>query len=275
VADSEFLGASGLKLAGETWGNPGDPPLLLLHGGGQTRGAWSGSGSRLASLGYHVIALDLRGHGESEWAPSYAIETFADDVRAVCRSLGRPVVLVGASLGGISSLLAAGEEPRAAATAVVLVDIAHRPEEIGVSRILAFMRARPDGFASIEEAADAVAAYLHHRPPPESIEGLKKNLRLKNGRWMWHWDPRLVDDFSNLDGLARAAERFLAAARAAEVPILVVRGKISDVLTDEIAREFLREVPQAQYADVADAGHMVAGDRNDRFIEAIAPFLAR
>jgi pimeloyl-ACP methyl ester carboxylesterase len=271
------LRGAGVSLAADVWGDPQDPPLLFLHGGGQTRGAWAEAAQRIAPLGYHVHALDLRGHGESDWSPDgrYSIERFAEDVRAVGASLPAPPVLVGASLGGVCSMLAMGEEPRAPGRALVLVDIAHRPEPVGVTRVLAFMRARPDGFASLEEAGAAVSAYLEHRLPPESLEGLKRNLRQKNGRWIWHWDPRLVDDFSDIEGIPHAGQRFLGAAKTIAAPILLVRGKVSDVLTDEIAREFQQAVPHAEYVDVAGAGHMVAGDRNDRFIDAITPFLRR
>lgn len=267
-------GADGLTLAYDAWGDPEAPPLVLLHGGGQTRGSWSGAGPGLAERGWHVLAVDHRGHGESEWAPDgeYSHVDFARDVDVLARSLDQPPVLVGASLGGISSLLAVGEL-ETPARAVVLVDVAHRADRKGVQRIVDFMNDKPEGFESIEEAAEAVAAYLPHRPPPRDPSGLRRNLRRKGDRWVWHWDPRLfkndVDDPSRRTMFARN----LAAAKRIECPVLVVRGGLSDVLSEEIAAEFLRAVPHAELVEVPSAAHMVAGDRNDRFVGALQPFL--
>ena len=269
-------GRGGVALAADVWGAEDAPPLLLLHGGGQTRGAWGAAGPRLAALGWKVVAPDLRGHGESEWSPdgAYDLDLFADDVRALVAAVGGRPVLVGASLGGLSSLLAVGEAPRAAARALVLVDVAHRPDPAGARRIVDFLAADPDGFATVDEAAAAVAAYLPHRERPDLLDGLRRNLRRQGGRWVWHWDPLLLERLAGRIDAPGAAERHLAAANAARVPILLVRGGISDVVPEDIAAEFCASVPGAQRVDVAGAGHMVAGDRNEHFIEAILPFLA-
>jgi peroxiredoxin len=266
-------GSGGVQLVADTWGSPGAPPVVLLHGGGQTRGSWSGAGPELAAAGWHVLAVDGRGHGDSDWSPDglYDLDRFAADVEALARSLPAPPVFVGASLGGMSALLAVGERG-APARAVVLVDVAHRAEDEGIQQIVDFMTGRPEGFASVDEAAAAVSAYLPHRPRPRATEGLLRNLRRRGDRWVWHWDPRFLDGMHELRERARP-ERHLAAARAAGVPVLLVRGGASDVLSEEIADEFVAAVPGAQRADVPAAGHMIAGDRNDRFVGAIRPFL--
>jgi peroxiredoxin len=272
------LAASGdARLAADVWGAEDAPPLLLLHGGGQTRGAWGRAGERLADLGWRVVAPDLRGHGESDWAArgSYDVGLFANDVRALVAGLGAAPVLVGASLGGLSSLLAVGERPRAQARALVLVDVAHRPDPAGVRRIFDFMSGRPDGFASVDEAATAVGEYLPHRQAPDDHEGLRRNLRRRGERLVWHWDPALVASFRGRVDPSGAGERNLAAARSARCPILLVRGGISDVVSETLATEFCAAVPAAELVEVPGAGHMVAGDQNDRFIDAIVPFLAR
>ena len=219
----------------------------------------------------------MRGHGDSEWSDdgAYDLDVFAEDVRALVRELGDRPVLVGASLGGLSSLLAAGEDQRVPARALVLVDVAHRANPAGVDRILDFMAGRPNGFASVGDAAAAVAAYLPHRSRPEDLEGLRRNLRRRGERWVWHWDPRLLRSVPDRLELPGGAERYLAAARHADVPILLVRGGISDVVSSEIAEEFCMSVPRAEHVEVAHAGHMVAGDRNDHFIDATQQFLAR
>lgn len=270
-----LTGAGGVGLAADAWGDPQAPPVLLLHGGGQTRHAWGGTAETLAAHGFYAVSMDLRGHGESDWSPDgrYDHDLFTDDVRVVAHSFRRPPALVGASLGGIASLLAQGEAPEPIASAVVLVDVAPRLEPEGVTRIVEFMRARPDGFESLEEAADTISEYLPHRPRPKDLSGLRKNLRRgADGRYRWHWDPRFMDP-DRRPTASRSPDRLLAAARNLGVPTLLVRGRRSDLLSEEGAREFLEHVPHARYVDVSGAGHMVAGDRNDAFTTAVVDFL--
>ena len=278
-----FTGASDNRLVADVYGEDG-PVVLLLHGGGQTRHAWRSTTQSLAHAGWVAYALDQRGHGDSAWVSdgAYAASDFAADAKAVALALkargGRAPVVVGASLGGIAAMLALGAMPRDAAplfSALVLVDITPRVELSGVARVQGFMRAHADeGFASIAEAADAVAQYLPHRPRPRSQDGLKKNLRLyPDGRWRWHWDPLFLDGPRPIgrDGIEAA---LVAAARGITIPTLLVRGASSELVQEAHARDFLDLVPHATYVDVAGARHMVAGDRNDRFSAAILDFLA-
>jgi pimeloyl-ACP methyl ester carboxylesterase len=268
-----YSGHTGLRLIGDAWGSPDAPPVLLLHGGGQTRHAWGGTANALARQGWYAVALDMRGHGDSEWATDgdYMMDSYVADLHKVLGNFRQKPVLVGASLGGITSLLTEGEAPQSVSVAVVLVDVTPRIEQEGADRILAFMSAYPNGFASLEEVADHVASYIPHRPRPKDNSGLSKNLRLgADGRYRWHWDPNMI----NPNRRRRDPERMLAAARGLKVPTLLVRGKISDVVSDATTKEFLETVPHAKYIDVADAGHMVAGDRNDVFSKAVIEFLA-
>ena len=185
---------------------------------------------------------------------------------------------MGASLGGIVSLLATGEDRRVEPPALVLVDIAHRSEREGVQRIRAFMSARPEGFASLEEVADAIASYQPHRARPRNLEGLAKNVRRgEDGRFHWHWDPRYFASRRDLSTAERERRTTAAAGAIAQrgVPTLLVRGGLSDVLSEAGAREFLDLVPHAEYVNVTEAGHMVAGDRNDAFAGAVVEFLRR
>ncbi len=267
--------SDGVRLAGDAYGDPSAPPVILLHGGGQTRHAWRGTAAALAARGWHAVAMDLRGHGESGWAPDgdYRMNAFVRDLRAVAAWLGRPPVVVGASLGGFTALVAEGEATEPFAAAIVLVDIVPRTEPKGVARIIAFMTGHPDGFATLEEAADAIAGYLHHRPKPKDLGGLRKNLRLgADGRYRWHWDPRMLSGDQRINA-SRDPERMERAARGLRVPTLLVRGRMSDIVSEAGARHFLELVPHARYVDVSDAGHMVAGDRNDRFTNAVVEFL--
>ena len=269
-----FRGHDGVTLAGDAWGDPQRTPVVLLPGGGQTRHSWRGTGRALARAGWYAIALDARGHGDSDWAAdgNYSIDAFADDLRAVARACERRPIVVGASLGGITAMVVEGETPGVTA-AVVLVDVAARIELAGAERVRAFMMAYPQGFASLAEAADVVAAYLPHRPRPRALGGLTKSLRRgDDGRWRWHWDPRFLSGIRPPSDVANPT-RLRDAARGLTVPTLLVRGRESDVLSEDGAREFIDLVPHARFVDVSNAGHMVAGDRNDVFTDAVVDFL--
>src|SRR5262245_1346567 len=264
-----------LARVGDAWGDAAAQPVVLLHGGGQTRHAWGDTAAALGAAGFHAIALDLRGHGDSDWAPDgdYRLEAFAADLRGIAASRGRRPAVVGASLGGLAALIAEGDGPGGVTAAVVLVDIAPRMEEAGVDRIVSFMRASPDGFTSVEEAADAIARFIPHRPRPTDLGGLRKNLRLgADGRYRWHWDARMMFG-EHRPGATTETNRLERCARALRVPTLLVRGRMSDVLSAEGARHFLELVPHSHCVDVSGAGHMVAGDRNDPFTDAVVGFL--
>lgn len=270
-----WAGAGGITLAGDEWGPREGPLVMLLHGGGQTRHAWRDVGATLGEAGYRAVAFDARGHGDSSWAPDgrYTQDAMVDDLVHVVEGLGnaRPA-LVGASMGGGTSLVAVGED-RVDATGLVLVDIAPRVEPEGVARIRAFMMHKPDGFDTLEEVADAIASYQPQRPRPRNLDGLAKNLRRDaEGRYRWHWDPRFLD--RQVD-VALRQQRFEASAARLVLPVLLVRGGMSDVLTEEGAREFLALCPHAEYVNVRQAGHMVAGDRNDVFGQTVIDFLGR
>ena len=280
-----FTGAHRNTLIGDAFGNRGQA-VLLLHGGGQTRHAWLRTAEAIARSGMTAYAVDQRGHGDSDWIDTgaYAFGDYAADARALADQLAvhtgtRPIV-VGASLGGIAALTAEGDAARAGEpalfSALVLVDITPRVDFSGIAKVQGFMRAHArEGFASVEEAADAVAAYLPHRPRPRSHEGLQKNLRLHpDGRWRWHWDPRFLDSRRPDEAYRMTREATLAeSAKSLKMPVLLVRGASSELVHENHAKEFLSLVPHASYADVAGARHMVAGDQNDQFSTAILDFL--
>jgi pimeloyl-ACP methyl ester carboxylesterase len=277
VSSELFHWQSGaIRLTGERWdGGPDGDLVLLLHGGGQTRHSWKRTAERLARSGRTALALDARGHGDSDWHPQgdYSLDGFVSDLQALVATQDRVPVLVGASLGGITSLTAAGEHP-GLARALVLVDIVVHPEPAGVRRITSFMTAHRDGFNSLEEVADAVAAYNPLRKRPSNLDGLRKNVRRhEDGRWYWHWDP----DFMRIDDEPRrrvAADRLAAAARKIDIPTLIVRGRQSDIVSDASIEDMKRLIPHARTVDVGAAGHMVAGDDNDLFTASLEGFLA-
>lgn len=273
----DFEGEENVRLVADAVGSPDAPPVLLLHGGGQTRHSWQGTARALAHRGWYAVSVDLRGHGDSDWSPTgdYSHHRFTGDAIRMAKSFETPPVMVGASLGGISSLLALGHSEEPIARALVLVDIATRMEFEGASRIISFMASAPEGFATVAEAADAIAAYNPHRPRPRDLSGLEKNLRRRDdGRWRWHWDPAFIEgrhqeSTENLHD----PELLERCARSLDLPTLLVRGKLSDLLSQAGADAFLAQVPHAKFADVSGAGHMVAGDKNDAFTSAVSDFL--
>lgn len=276
----EYAGVGKVTLVADEWnrvvdGVAGGPTILMLHGGGQNRLSWHRTGRILADQGHHVIAIDTRGHGDSDHAPGadYAIETLTGDTMAVLDAIARPVVLIGASMGGLTGILAAAEAGPQRVTKLVLVDVVPRYEKAGSMRIRDFMFDNIDGFDSLTQAADAVAAYLPHRAKPRSPEGLKKNLRLRDGRWYWHWDPALLTKPD--DDPALRTDKIEAAAIGLQIPILLIRGKLSDVVSSEGVQDFLDKVPAAEFVELSDAGHTAAGDDNDAFSAAVVEFVSR
>lgn len=278
----ELLGAGGLRLVADERGDGAGVPVLLLHGGGQTRHSWGATAAALADRGWRSITIDLRGHGDSQWSPEgdYQLVRFAEDIDAIASAMPEPPFLIGASLGGLTSMLLAGEMHPGVAAGIVLVDIIPEMESSGALRISEFMTSRSrDGFASLDEVAGAIAAYNPHRPRPTDLSGLRKNLRERDGRWYWHWDPAFggggeglsPHEVTDTDRLHRAIERIVADG----VPLMLVRGRMSDLVSAEGAARFRERFPGVEFVDVSGAGHMVAGDRNDAFTDAVVGFLSR
>lgn len=272
----QFRGAEGQTLVADAMGVDDALPVILAHGGGQTRLSWRRTQERLATAGLRAIAIDLRGHGESQWSSSghYRIEDFADDLLCVAHTLRTPPVLVGASLGGLSGLIAEGEIRPGSFASLTLVDIAPNMEPAGVARVMGFMAAHLEtGFASVEEAAEVVDSYRPREGRRTTAERILPYVRQgQDGRWRWHWDPRFITSVMSSRGEARM-ERLAEAAQRIACPVHLIRGGSSDLVSPEGAADFLDLVPHARFTDIAGAGHMVVGDRNDAFADAILQFL--
>ncbi|BBY35141.1 alpha/beta hydrolase [Mycolicibacter minnesotensis] len=271
-----------VRIIADRHGDPDARAVVFLHGGGQTRRSWGRAAAAVAERGWQAVTVDLRGHGESDWATEgdYRLVSFASDVHEVLRTLPPNPVLVGASLGGCTAMLLAGELAIGAASAVVLVDIVPNMDPSGAQRVQAFMAENMEsGFDSLDEVADAIAAYNPHRPRPADLNGLTANLRRRGDRWYWHWDPQFISgpdhqgpmEIHDVERLNTAVQTILDSA----VPMLLVRGQLSDLVSAANADEFLTRFPRVEFVDVAGAGHMVAGDRNDIFADAILDFLDR
>lgn len=272
---TSFRAPDGIELVGDHGGPLDAPAVILMHGGGQTRHSWDRTVQNLLDQGLQVLNYDARGHGESGWSKdsAYSLPDRARDLQAVAASLTVPFLLVGASLGGATAIQAIHDGLRPAG--LVLVDIVPEPEPKGVERIVSFMRGHHAGFASIDEAVDAVASYNPDRPRPSDSGGLMKNLRRReDGRLYWHWDPRILDTCPDVHHLAvqHAASTL---ENLPDLPVLLVRGLSSDVVSDQGVGAFRERLPRLEVLDVAGAGHMAAGDRNDAFSAGILAFAAR
>lgn len=272
---------NGMSIAADVYGDPSHQPVLFLHGGGQTRHAWGNSAELLARHGFYTICMDHRGHGESSWASfgEYRVFHFVEDLQHVIAQLGDKPILVGASLGGIASLLAETEQQESVAKGLILVDVTPRLETDGVDRIIGFMKGGTSGFDSLEAVAASIAKYLPHRKRPKDLSGLVKNLRRdEDGRYYWHWDPDMLKTWEPgryTDEDDRVLKERLQDVRNIDIPTMLIRGRLSDLVSAETAAEFLEMVPHAEYVDLADAHHMVAGDRNDAFTDSVKEFLLR
>ena len=272
----DFKGHKDIKITADVWGSNNQELVILLHGGGQTRHAWGDTGKKLAEAGYHSVALDLRGHGDSEWHADgdYSIRAYKDDLVSIINEIGKPARLVGASLGGMASLVLAGDEINSdLCTALIMVDIGIYPDPVGSDRIVSFMLSGEKGFDSLENVAKSISNYLPHRKKPKDLEGLKKNLRLKgDGRYYWHWDPRFIRRRPGSRD-RRYFDLQLKAAEKVTIPTLLIRGALSDVVTMEDVDYFLSVISHAKFVEIENAAHMIAGDRNDIFAEEAIKFL--
>ncbi|KZK79321.1 acyl-CoA esterase [Pseudovibrio sp. W64] len=277
----EFIGADGNRIVADRFGSKGQP-VMMMHGGGQTRHSWGKTAEMIANAGMQAFCLDMRGHGDSAWVEGekYFFSDFGADVAAAAAQIyeetGFKPIAIGASLGGLASILAEGALRPGVLAGVILVDVTPRLDEGGVSKILSFMAEKvEDGFGSVEEAADMIASYLPHRKRPKTLDGLSKNLRLRDdGRYRWHWDPRFITHHADrADMKDKVQSELLEAAANLKVPSMLVRGAASELVKQSHVDEFLALVPHAQFTDVKEAGHMVAGDVNDIFTAAIMPFL--
>ena len=173
-------------------------------------------------------------------------------------------------MGGLTGLMAQAEA--GCFRALVLVDVTPRWEEAGMERIHAFLRAHPEGFEDFALAAEAIASYLPHRRGRKTREQLEPLLRADDqGRLQWHWDLRMLEEF--VVGSAALQSRIEEAARCVRVPVLLVSGGRSDLVSERTIAHFMELVPHARHVRLPDATHMVAGDDNDGFTDSVLGFL--
>jgi flavin reductase (DIM6/NTAB) family NADH-FMN oxidoreductase RutF/pimeloyl-ACP methyl ester carboxylesterase len=226
-----FKGFAGVVLKGDAFGAPDDPAVLLIHGGAQTRQLWDEVADALVKAGRHVIRIDLRGHGESEWPADgrYDFDAFVEDLRAVLAQMASRPVIVAASLGGWAATAALGEEGAHLAAGLVLID--------SIPDMDFNIACRPDDEAGSHPCFDPVFAKA--------------------------FDPEA------------AVARVTSAAAHIMMPVLFVRGAESELSGADAAKGFLGSFENVEYAEIREAGQMVAAERADLFSATLLDFLER
>lgn len=273
----EFRLSDGVTIRGEGYGDRG-PVALFAHGAGQTRHSWRAVARDQAARGWRTVAIDMRGHGDSDWdaAGDYTLERYAHDLSEIAAALGGGVYHVGASLGGNAAIPACARLAPGLFRALVLVDVVPQVDMGGVAEVLGFMGEHLEhGFADLDEASRAVSAYRGEPPRPSGqATGLARYLRPRgDGRLVWHWDPRFVIGRATGRLTPEYRERLVADLVTLRLPVLLLRGLDSNLVTDAAEAAFRAVLPQAHVWHVGGAGHMVVGDQNTQFAADLDLFL--
>jgi pimeloyl-ACP methyl ester carboxylesterase len=272
-----FTGGDGQRLAADQYGPDERTPVLLIGGLGQTRHSWTRAAKRIAATGRRAITLDMRGHGESERAPDgrYGYPQQVGDIVAVVRAIGRPVVVAGNSLGGKIGLAAAGSAGPDVVAGLTMVDTVPRSRAEGIASVTGPMASPAEGFASPADAAAQVALGRGEPVTATLVERLQRNMRRDgSGRWHWHWDQRYLDPAQQI-GSGAGSDMLEAFARRVRVPALLAWCELSEVV-DAAGINALRAImPQLEVEVIEGARHMIVGDQNDAFANALVAFLGR
>lgn len=268
------LPGHGLMLAADVIAGDHGPTVVFFPGGGQTRRSWARALREVAAMGLPALAVDLRGHGESERPADgdFSLDAMAQDSIVLTRALQRPVILVGASRGGQTAFLAAAALPEQV-RACILVDIAPGANRDAVHEIRQFMLLSAKGFARAEDAAAALNAYrgTTFDGPASGLERVMR--RGADGRLYWHWDERFgTDQFIDPPQDAALMTR---AAQQIRCPVLLIRGELSDLVDARVVAGFHSLTPQLEVATVAGAGHMITDAQTDDFVDTILAFVRR
>lgn len=263
-----------MELAGEAYGEPAAPPVLFFHGGGQSRNAWLGSARTLGDAGYYAISFDLRGHGDSDWAPDgdYHVEAFARDVETLLTQFSRPVTLVGASRGGQAALIGGARHPDKVRL-IMLADVAPDMPDDQIDGIRRFFAEGSQGYESLDAAADALSRNLKQKRVADATRLARSMRQDATGRWHWHWDPLTGrEEFLHPPS---ENEAVLKAAAMVSSPLVMVRAELSHLVDDRNTARFKALAPQLQVMTAKGVGHMFTADRNDEFAERLLEQLSR
>ena len=267
------LTINGLRLHYLDWGNESKQSILLFHGGAQQAHSWDFIALSLCDS-YHVLSLDARGHGDSQWAPDgdYSIEAHQRDLDGFVEALGgEGSILVGHSMGGTNGYIYASRHPEKV-KALVIVDEGPGDSPEGQSRIRRFLEL-PDELGSYEEFAERIQEFTG-RPKERVMGALKYSIRQRDdGKWTWKYDKRLRAPGRRYFNWPD--ERLWECLAQIKCPCLIIRGANSDLFPKETMERMLRVIPDSTSATVPNAGHRVTGQNPTGFLEALNAMLAR
>lgn len=275
VPQDKYVDANSLKFHFLEWGDPSSPPMLLLHGFAQTCHSWDFVALSFSDR-YRVIALDQRGHGDSEWAPDgdYTPETQQKDIAAIVDALGLDdFVLMGLSMGGRNSFTYAGNHTDKL-KALVIVDAGPQNMRSGSGNIRNFVQ-QEDELDSVDAFVERVLKYNARRDPVQVRGSILHNLKeLPSGKWTWKYDKLLRSPDRRFGSDPAMEERLWGYLESIRCPVLVVRGGASDIMALDTAESMHARIPNATMTTVEGAGHLVMGDRPAGFQKAVTDFLA-
>jgi pimeloyl-ACP methyl ester carboxylesterase len=262
-----------LRLHYLDWGNEDRPPLVFLHGGALTAHTWDVVCLALRD-DYHCLALDARGHGDSDRADDYSHERHCEDISGFIEQLGIDrTVMVGQSMGGLNSIVYAGGGGTERLAGLVIVDVGPELNIGGTRRIGDFIRDTPEA-DSIDAFIQKAMEFNPRRDPILLRRSLHHNLRqLPNGKWSWKWDPnRMRSGMTKIDDYIEAMRRLWSHVEKIDCPTLVMRGGKSDVFSDANAEKLASNLPRARWLRIDDAGHTVQGDNPRDMVRALREF---
>jgi pimeloyl-ACP methyl ester carboxylesterase len=254
---SERIMIGGLHLHYLDWGNPAGPPLVCVHGYTSSADAFNGFARHFRDR-FHIVALDVRGHGESQWSPdgAYTYRDQAGDLAAFVDRLGLgQFILLGTSMGGIIAMTYAIEHGQRL-RALVLNDIGPEVEQ-GSQRITAMVGSRPDEFASLEDALayrreiSPIVAARNAADQRELALGVLR--RLPNGKWGWKMDPAYIRQ--RIERGAPVRPNLWPTLAGLACPALAVWGIESDVLSEAQARRMVETLPKGELLSISGVGH--------------------
>ena len=275
LPQSKWVQANNLNFHYLEWGDPTKPPILMLHGFAQQAHSWDFVALAFADK-HRIIALDQRGHGDSDWAPDgdYTPETQQQDIAAIVDKLNLDgFVLMGLSMGGRNSFTYASNNPERV-RALVIVDAGPENVRLGTQNIQRFVE-QDDQLDSIDAFVDRVVSYNPRRDPVQIRGSIINNLKeLSNGKWTWKYDkilrsPGRMGQHQDPD----TTKRLWNYLESLSCPTLVVRGDRSDVISTETTDEMHKRIPSSRLAIVENAGHLVMGDNPSGFESAVTKFI--
>ena len=268
-----FVEVNGINLHYLEWGNTNRPTILMLHGISQQAHSWDFISLPL-SVDYRVIALDQRGHGDSDWSPNgnYSTDIYVGDIEGFVGAMGlENFHLMGHSMGGRNSLAWASGRP-GVLKSLTIVDTGPETQRRGQNRIQQF-RELPDELDTLDEFASRVMEYTG-RNREQTMGALKYSIRQRqDGKWTWKYDKAMR--VSGFRAPTWTPEQLWDGWRKIDCPALVVRGARSDIFADETMVRMAEEHPDCTTVTVENAGHLVQGDNPPDFLAAVQGLLSR